>query len=574
MNTVVVDPVTRIEGHLRIEAETENGIITRASSSGTMLRGIENVLTGRDPRDAWAIAQRICGVCTLVHGIASVRAVENALDYPIPANAELIRNLMIGAQFVHDHVMHFYHLHALDWVDVVSALSADPAKAAHLQQCMSDWPNSTTDYFADVQQRLSAFVGSGQLGIFANGYWGHPEYKLPPELNLIAFAHYLEALDWQRRVARLHTIFGGKNPHPNFVVGGAPCRLDSRAGRTGVDRMGRKQVKLVIQEMREFVDKVYVPDTIAIARFYKDWANRGEGVGNFMTYGDFPDAFTGANDETRLFIPRGVILNRDLSTVHPIDLDDPSQVQEYVSHSWYDYQSGKDTPLHPYDGETKPSYSGPTPPYQNLDVDNSYSWLKSPRWKGKPMEVGPLARVLMLYASGNAAAQELVNGTLAELKLPITALFSTLGRVAARTLETKLIADQMLSWYKQMVQNLRAGDKRTHNDSLFYPDSWPSSAFGAGYTEAPRGALAHWVVINDGRITNYQAVVPSTWNAGPRDAQGLEGPYEAALRGHRLHDPEQPLEILRTIHSFDPCLACAVHVVDPDGGELIQVKVM
>jgi hydrogenase large subunit len=574
MNTVVVDPVTRIEGHLRIEAETENGIITRASSSGTMLRGIENVLTGRDPRDAWAIAQRICGVCTLVHGIASVRAVENALDYPIPANAELIRNLMIGAQFVHDHVMHFYHLHALDWVDVVSALSADPAKAAHLQQCMSDWPNSTTDYFADVQQRLSAFVGSGQLGIFANGYWGHPEYKLPPELNLIAFAHYLEALDWQRRVARLHTIFGGKNPHPNFVVGGAPCRLDSRAGRTGVDRMGRKQVKLVIQEMREFVDKVYVPDTIAIARFYKDWANRGEGVGNFMTYGDFPDAFTGANDDTKLFIPRGVILNRDLSTVHPIDLDDPTQVQEYVSHSWYDYQSGKDTPLHPYDGETKPSYTGPMPPYQNLDVENSYSWLKSPRWKGKPMEVGPLARVLMLYASGNSAAQTLVNSTLAELKLPVTALFSTLGRVAARTLETKLIADQMLSWYKQMVQNLRAGDKRTHNDSLFYPDSWPSSAFGAGYTEAPRGALAHWVVINDGRITNYQAVVPSTWNAGPRDAQGLEGPYEAALRGHRLHDPEQPLEILRTIHSFDPCLACAVHVVDPDGDELIQVKVM
>ncbi len=574
MNTVVVDPVTRIEGHLRIEAETENGIITRASSSGTMLRGIENVLTGRDPRDAWAIAQRICGVCTLVHGIASVRAVENALDYPIPANAELIRNLMIGAQFVHDHVMHFYHLHALDWVDVVSALSADPAKAAHLQQCMSDWPNSTTDYFADVQQRLSTFVGSGQLGIFANGYWGHPEYKLPPELNLIAFAHYLEALDWQRRVARLHTIFGGKNPHPNFVVGGAPCRLDSRAGRTGVDRMGRKQVKLVIQEMREFVDKVYVPDTIAIARFYKDWANRGEGVGNFMTYGDFPDAFTGANDETRLFIPRGVILNRDLSTVHPIDLDDPNQVQEYVSHSWYDYQSGKDTPLHPYDGETKPSYTGPMPPYQNLDVENSYSWLKSPRWKGKPMEVGPLARVLMLYAAGNSAAQALVNRTLTELKLPISAMFSTLGRVAARTLETKLIADQMLNWYKQMVQNLRAGDKRTHNDSLFYPDSWPSSAFGAGYTEAPRGALAHWVVINDGRITNYQAVVPSTWNAGPRDARGLEGPYEAALRGHRLHNPEQPLEILRTIHSFDPCLACAVHVVDPDGGELIQVKVM
>jgi hydrogenase large subunit len=573
MSTVVVDPVTRIEGHLRIEAETENGVITRASSSGTMLRGIENVLTGRDPRDAWAVAQRICGVCTLVHGIASVRAVENALDYPIPANAELIRNLMIGAQFIHDHVMHFYHLHALDWVDVVSALSADPAKAAHLQQCMSDWPNSSTEYFADVQQRLSAFVSGGQLGIFANGYWGHPEYKLPPELNLLAFAHYLEALEWQRKAVRLHTVFGGKNPHPNFVVGGAPCRLDSRAGRTGVDRKGRKQVKAVIKEMQAFVDKVYLPDTIAIARFYKDWANRGEGVGNFMTYGEFPDPFAGVNDQSGLFIPRGVILNRDLSTIHAVDLDDPSQIQEFVSHSWYQYGAGKNTPLHPYDGETDPDYTGPNPPFENLDVDQSYSWLKSPRWKGKPMEVGPLARVLMLYASGNTATQELVNSTLAELKLPMSALFSTLGRVAARSLETKLIADQMLKWYKQMVRNLRAGDKSTHNDSLFYPESWPASAFGAGYTEAPRGALAHWVVINDSRITNYQAVVPSTWNAGPRDAQGQEGPYEAALRGHRLQDPQQPLEILRTIHSFDPCLACAVHLVDPEGDELLQVKV-
>ncbi len=573
MSTVVVDPVTRIEGHLRIEAETENGIITRASSAGTMVRGIENMMIGRDPRDAWAIAQRICGVCTLVHGIASVRAVENALDYPIPPNAELIRNLMIGAQFVHDHVMHFYHLHALDWVDVVSALDADPAATADLQQCTSPWPNNSTAYFADVKQRLSSFVGSGQLGIFANGYWGHPEYRLPPELNLMAFAHYLEALTWQRGASRLHALLGGKNPHPNFVVGGAPCVIDGKRDQTAVDGNGRRLMAEIISEMQTFVDQVYVPDTVAIARYYKDWSLRGEGIGNFMTYGEFPDPDAGADDTARLLIPRGVILNRDLSSVQPVDLNDPDQVREDVSHAWYDYSVGKDQTLHPYDGETRPNYTGPTPPYAHLDLDQSYSWLKSPRWRGKPMEVGPLARVLMLYATGHQGTRDLVDGTLEELKLPLTALYSTLGRVAARTLETKLIADQMPGWLKQMNRNIRNGNRETHNDSLFYPASWPASALGVGYTEAPRGALAHWVVINDGRMANYQAVVPSTWNAGPRDAQDQEGPYEAALRGQRLHDPAQPIEILRTIHSFDPCIACAVHLVDPNGDEMLQVTV-
>lgn len=573
MSTVVVDPVTRIEGHLRIEAETENGIITRASSAGTMVRGIENMMIGRDPRDAWAIAQRICGVCTLVHGIASVRAVENALDYPIPPNAELIRNLMIGAQFIHDHVMHFYHLHALDWVDVVSALDADPAATADLQRCMSNWSNNTTAYFADVKSRLSAFVGGGQLGIFANGYWGHPEYRLPPELNLLAFAHYLEALDWQRNAARLHALLGGKNPHPNFIVGGAPCVIDGQDSKTAVDRKGRQLIKQIILDMQTFVDEVYLPDTLAIARYYKDWALRGEGVGNFMTYGEFPDPDAGTDEPARLFIPRGVILNRDLTSIQPIDLEDPNQVQEFVSHSWYDYSDGKDGARHPYEGETRPSYTGPTPPYHALDVEQSYSWLKSPRWRGQPMEVGPLARVLMLYATGHQATTELVEGALTQLKLPISALYSTLGRVAARTLETKLIADEMMNWFKQMQANLRSGDRTTHNDALFYPESWPTSAFGVGYTEAPRGALAHWVVINDGRIANYQAVVPSTWNAGPRDGEGREGPYEAALRGHRLHDPAQPIEILRTIHSFDPCIACAVHLVDPNGDGLMQIEV-
>ena len=582
MATLVIDPITRIEGHLRIEAEVDaQGVITRASSAGTMVRGIETILVGRDPRDAWAFAQRICGVCTLVHGIASVRAVEAALKYPIPPNAELIRNLMIGAQFVHDHVMHFYHLHALDWVDVVSATKADPAAAAALQSCLSTWPNNTTAYFADVLNKLKNFVNSGQLGIFANGYWGHPAYKLSPEMNLIAFAHYLEALTWQRNVAKLHTIFGGKNPHPNFVVGGSPCAISVapgsaggpaiRSGPTAVDAVGLNVVADVIAKMRDFVDRVYVPDTLAIARSYKDWANVGEGVGNFLCYGDFPSQNPGALSS--LFIPRGAILNRDLSTIHPVDLEDAEQVQEYVTHSWYDYSLGSDTAMHPYNGETVLNYTGPNPPYQNLDTSKAYSWLKSPRWRGKAMEVGPLARVLMLYANGNAATQELVNKSLSDLKLPLTALYSTLGRTLARTLETKLIVDQMSVWYNQLIANINAGDLRTHNNAMFDPSTWPAFAQGAGYTEAPRGALAHWLTIRNGKIDNYQAVVPSTWNAGPRDVFEQEGPYEAALKGHKLYDSAQPIEILRTIHSFDPCMACAVHLVDPDGEPMLEIKV-
>ena len=582
MATIVVDPITRIEGHLRIEAETDsNQTITRASSSGTMVRGIEIILTGRDPRDAWAFAQRICGVCTLVHGIASVRAVESALDYPIPRNAEIIRNLMIGAQFVHDHVMHFYHLHALDWVDIVSALDADPAKAADLQQCISTWHNNSTSYFTEVKNKLQNFVNAGQLGIFGNGYWGHPEYKLPPELNLIAFAHYLEALEWQRNVSRIHTIFGGKSPHPNFIVGGAPCaisanlnpngQVDFMSGATAVDEAGLNLVINTIREMQRFVDQVYIPDTIAIAKFYKEWGNRGEGIGNFLCYGDFPS--TNAADIDSLFFPRGAILNRDLSTIHPVDLDDPSQVTEAVAHSWYDYSSGKNSALHPFSGETNLNYTGPQPPYQNLNVNDSYSWLKSPRWRGNVMEVGPLARVLMHYASGNSAIQNLVNSSLSELKLPLNALYSTLGRTLARTLETKIIADQMVVWHNELMTNIAAGDLSTHNFQNFDPSSWPAVGRGAGYTEAPRGALAHWVVVRDGIIDNYQCVVPSTWNAGPRDAQGKDGPYEAALRGHHLVDTNRPLEILRTIHSFDPCMACAVHLLDAEGKESLIVKV-
>jgi hydrogenase large subunit len=576
---IVVDPITRIEGHLRIEAQMDGVNIAQAYSSGTMVRGIETILKGRDPRDAWAFTQRICGVCTLVHGIAAVRSVEDALRYEVPANANLIRNLMIGAQYVHDHVMHFYHLHALDWVDVVSSLSADPKATSELAQSISSWSKSSPGYFSDVQKRIKTFVESGQLGIFANGYWGHPAYKLPPEANLMAVAHYLEALGWQREAAKLHAIFGGKNPHPNFVVGGVGCPIDLNSD-SAINSKKLAQVQSIISSMVQFVDQVYVPDTLAIASFYKDWGSRGEGLGNFLCYGDLP-ATGQPGDTANLLFPRGAILGRDLGTIHEVDLHDDSQIKEFVSHSWYDYAGGKDQGLHPYAGETSFDYDGRggvKPPYTQLDVNDGYSWLKSPRWKGHSMEVGPLARVLLLYADTGAAAhaqtKELVDMTLSKLDIPVEALFSTLGRTAARTLETKVVVDAMQVWYNNLIANIKAGETQTFNDALWDPSTWPKHAQGAGFMEAPRGALGHWIVIDDGRIENYQAVVPSTWNAGPRDPDGVPGAYEAALQdNHQLAVADQPLEILRTIHSFDPCIACAVHLTDPESGEQIQVKV-
>jgi hydrogenase large subunit len=577
---VVVDPITRIEGHLRIEAETDaSGAIKSAYSSGTMVRGIELILKGRDPRDAWAFAQRICGVCTLVHGLASVRAVENALNYPIPANAQLIRNLMTAAQYVHDHVMHFYHLHALDWVDVVSALKADAKETSALAQSISTYAKSSPGYFAEVKKKLQRFVDAGQLGIFAGGFWGHPEYKLPPEANLLAVAHYLEALSWQREVVKLHAIFGGKNPHPNFLVGGmpSPISIDPAAAgggtaATALNIAGLQQVRSIIQSMQAFVDEVYLPDTLAIAGFYKDWFKRGEGVGNFLCFGDMPSL--GAGGKLDWFFPAGAILNRDLSKIEPIDLNDPAQVQEFAAHSWYAYAGGKNTGLHPYAGETSLDFTGPEPPFEQLDVEAAYSWLKAPRWRGKVMEVGPLARVLMLYATGHEQTKALAGAALKQLDLPLEAMFSTLGRTAARTIETKIVADQMPHWLDALMANIKAGDLAVHNPALWEPSTWPKHAKGVGFMEAPRGALAHWIVIEDETIANYQAVVPSTWNAGPRDPAGQAGPYEAALMDrHTLHDPKQPLEIQRTIHSFDPCIACAVHVLDPNGGDVSSIEV-
>jgi hydrogenase large subunit len=568
---VIVDPITRIEGHLRIEAMLDyRGVIQDALSSGTMWRGLEIILKNRDPRDAWAICERICGVCTTVHALASVRAVENALAIRVPKNADTIRNIMFLSQMVQDHVMHFYHLHALDWVDVVSALKADPAATAALAQKVSpSWPSSSPGRFRDVQATIKKFVDSGQLGIFANAYWGHPAYRLPPEANLMAMAHYLEALQWQKEIAHIHAVFGGKNPHPNYLVGGVACPVTPEGdGSLKIERLNL--VRDRISEAIRVVEEMYVPDLLAIASYYPEWTKLGGGLKNYMAYGDIPQ--NGIDDVPHFRLPRGVVLERDLSHVLPVDLADAGQVREDVTHSWYQYPQDTGA-LHPWDGITEPRYAGPRPPYKQLDESAKYSWLKAPRWNGRPMEVGPLARILVGYAAGRNDFKEVVNEALGRLKLQPAALFSTLGRTAARGLETRLAVRWLQAEYDQLIARIKSGDAATANTSYWDPKTWPIKARGFGFSEAPRGALGHWLHIADGKIANYQIVVPSTWNASPKDAKGQHGAYEAALVDTPLADPQRPIEILRTIHSFDPCLACASHVLGPDGRKLAEIVV-
>jgi len=569
MARIVVDPVTRIEGHLRIEAQVDGGTITDAWSSGTMFRGIELILRGRDPREAWIWAQRICGVCTTVHALTSVRAVEDALGIEVPDNARIIRNIIGATQYVQDHVIHFYHLHALDWVDVTLALKADPAKTSQLAESISNWPKSSRAYFKAIQDRVKALVESKQLSLFSSGYWGHPAYHLPPEANLLAVAHYIEALEFQRDFIRIHAVLGGKNPHlQTYLVGGMASAMDPNEPHAPINAERITFLAEVAKSSQQFVEQVYVPDVLAVASFYKDWFGRGEGLGNFLSYGEYP--MGGIHDANRFYLPRGAILGRDLSKVHPVD---PASVTEYVTHSWYEYSGGDSTSKHPYDGETQPKYTGPTPPFEHLNVDQKYSWLKSPRFMDTPMEVGPLSRMLVAYASGHAEVKELVDGVLAKLGAPATALFSTLGRIAARAIETQLMARVVPKWIDELGSNLAHGSLRIHEGEKWDPATWPSSTKGWGFHEAPRGSLGHWIQIEDRKIKNYQCVVPTTWNAGPRDAKGQRGAYEASLLKTPVADPERPVEILRTIHSFDPCLACAVHVTNARGRRFAEVRV-
>ena len=570
---VVVDPVTRIEGHLRVEAIlNDNKVIGDALSSGTMWRGIELIVQGRDPREVWAFAERICGVCTTIHALASVRSVEDALKIEIPKNASIIRHLMNFTQMVQDHVIHFYHLHALDWVDVVSALKADPVATSALAQKVSPhWPKSSPGYFTDMAGTLKKFVDSGQLGIFQNAYWGHPAYKLPPEANLMAVAHYLEALQWQKEVAKIHTVFGGKNPHPNYLVGGVSCAINMEDDNAPINMERLNFVRDKIIEAINIVEQLYIPDLVAIASFYPEWTKIGGGIGSYMAYGDMPTDYNLAS-VSKFRFPRGVVLNKNLGQVLPVDLADFAQVQEEVTHSWYEYGGGKQK-LHPWEGETKAHYTGPKPPYKELDENKGYSWVKTPRWRGNAVEVGPLARMIVGFAAGNKPIQEVVKWGLETTKLPVEALFSTLGRTFARGLESRLAAHWMLEEYNNLIANLKAGDSATANTKNWEPDSWPTEAKGVGFVEAPRGALGHWIQIKDKKTAKYQVVVPSTWNASPRDAEGKHGAYEAALIGTPMVDGMKPVEILRTIHSFDPCLACATHVLGAGGETLAKVVV-
>src|SRR5579863_9451470 len=565
---VVVDPVTRIEGHLRIEAVVENGVITDAFSAGTMIRGLEKILIGRDPRDAWAITERVCGVCTTVHALASVRSVEDALGIAIPPTAELIRNIMMATQYVQDHVIHFYHLHALDWVDIVNALKADPKKAAELAGSFSSWDKNTPAYFTDVQKKIKQFADSG-LGIFANGYWGHPAYKLPPEVNLIAVAHYLDALEWQKEIVKIHAVFGGKNPHPNYLVGGVPCSIDvDEVGAINGERLNL--VSRLISQADEFVNEVYIPDLLAVASFYKDWAKYGGGLKNYLAYGEYPTR--GYNNPDSFKFARGAVLGRDLSHVYPVNAHDTQEIKEYIAHSWFNYEGGNQQGLHPWAGETKIAYTGPQPPFDTLAPFEKYSFLKTPRWKENPMEVGPLSRLLVSYAAGRADVKEAVDSTLGKLGVPVDALFSTLGRTAARGLDAALAMIWLKEFFGELMGRVKTREVSTFNGEKWEPKSWPADAEGVGLVEAPRGALAHWIKIHHREIANYQLVVPTTWNGSPRDAKQQHSSFEASLIGTPVANLEQPVEIIRAIHSFDPCLACAVHLYDPHGRHLHQVS--
>jgi len=477
-----------------------------------------------------------------------VRAVEDAVGVKIPENARIIRNLLHGAQFQHDHIVHFYHLHALDWVDIVSALKADPKKTATLSDNVSNAPWGGANYFKNVQARIQTFVDSGQLGPFTNAYWGHPAYVLPPEANLMASAHYIEALRLQAKAARMHAIFGAKNPHlQSLVVGGVTSVKDLTPDRIA-------EFLYITKETQSFIENVYIPDLLAVASFYKDWGGIG-GCTNFLAWGDLP---MGDKEPESLFLPRGVIMKRNVGGVKMAEQD---KVTEHVSRAWYEEGS----PKHPYKGETKPVQEDP----KYRPGGGKYSWFKAPRYEGEPCEVGPLARVLVAYGYGNEKIKALVDGTLEKLGVPVQALFSTLGRTAARGLETIAIGQAIPGWIDELVGNLKAGDTKTYQ-----PWEMPDSGMGVGLNDVARGSLGHWIEIEDKKIKNYQYVVPSTWNLGPRDEKGKLGPVEEALIGTPIADPKRPLEVLRTVHSFDPCIACGVHVIDPESNQVYDIKVL
>lgn len=594
---VVVDPVTRIEGHLRMEAIVDGGVIRDAFSTGTMVRGIEIIVKDRDPRDVWAYVMRVCGVCTSMHGLASVRSIENAIGIEVPNNAEMVRNLMLGTLHSRDHLVHFYQLSALDWVDIVSALKADPAATASLAQSLSPlnsrytpWGENSPGYFMDVQKKVSRFVQANPTNnLFSTNRWcwGSKLYKLPPEVNLIGLAHYLQALDFQKEICKIQTIFGGKNPHPNYLVGGMACAINMQdPNAINIDRLDF--VAEIIRKIRIFANEVYLPDCIAIMSFYPEWSKIGGGLRNYLTYGDFP--MTHYGDTGSYLSKRGIVMNRDLSHVEEFDPMDQDGLQEFVNNAWYKYSQGKNVGLHPSVGETVFDYTGPTEKFDWLGGDEPYSWIKTPRYHNKPMEVGPLARVAVNYAAKDESTVDLTDRSIARWReltekfngpghdITIDSMFSTAGRTIARAIETTQVGDYMTRSFNKLLDNIKSGDQQMFNGSKWEPDSWPRDCQGFSLSEAPRGALAHYSHINNKRIVNYQMVVPTTWNGSPRDPFGQRSSFEESVIGTPVggfapDSPEMALSIIRTIHSFDPCMACAVHLYDENGTLIHRVDV-
>ncbi|MCM1109810.1 MAG: nickel-dependent hydrogenase large subunit [Clostridium sp.] len=586
---VVVDPVTRIEGHLRMEAVVDGGKIKDAFSTGTMVRGIEIIVKDRDPRDVWAYVMRVCGVCTSMHGLASVRSIENAIGIEVPNNAEMVRNIMLGTLQSRDHLVHFYQLCALDWVDVASALKADPAQAAAIAQSLSPlnsaytpWGENSPGYFADVQRKVGRFLEANpKNNLFSTGRWcwGSKLYRLPPEVNLIGLAHYLQALDFQKEICKIQTIFGGKNPHPNYLVGGMACAINMQdPNAINMERLDF--VKQIIERVQTFANEVYLPDCLAIMSFYPEWNQIGGGLRNYLSYGDYPMSHFGQTDS--YLSNRGIVMDRDLSHVEEFDPRRLDGLQEFVNNAWYKYSVGKDRGLHPSVGETILDYTGPTEKFDWLGGDKPYSWIKTPRYLNHPMEVGPLARLAVNYASKNEATVDLADRALARWRelstkfngrdcgITIQSFFSTAGRIIARAIDATEAGDYMARCYNQLISNIRGGDESMFNGSKWEPDSWPADCSGFSLNEAPRGALAHYSHINHRRIVNYQMVVPTTWNGSPRDPFGQRSAFEESVIGTPVEgfapdSPEMALSIIRTIHSFDPCMACAVHLYDEDG---------
>ncbi|MDR1975642.1 MAG: nickel-dependent hydrogenase large subunit [Campylobacteraceae bacterium] len=563
---IVVDPITRIEGHLRVEVVVDdNNVVTEAYSSATLWRGLEQILKGRDPRDAGFFVQRICGVCTFSHYKAGIMAVENALGITPPLNAVLTRTLMNVALFLHDHPVHFYNLHGLDWVDIVSALSADPKKASDEAFKYAATPLATgADHLKAVQDKVAAFAGKGHLGPFANAYWGHKTYHLTPEQNLIALSHYLECLKIQRTVAQMMAIFGSKQPHPqSLTVGGVTCVMDLLSP----SRLGEYLVKF--QEIADFVNRAYYPDLVMAGKAYAgERSVTGDmGVPNLFTFKEFQIS------SNEWLFDSGIILDGDISKVHEVD---ESKITEEATRAWYE----DNEPLHPYDGKTNPKYTGfkdektingdaQLANTKVIDENGKYSWIKAPRYDSRPMQVGPLANIVVNYAKGNERVVKVVDQFLKDTGLPLGAVFSTLGRTAARMIEAKVIADNGLIAFNNLVNNLKVDQETCAPYVIDKNKEYKGRYIG----HVPRGTLSHWVKIKNGLIENYQAVVPSTWNASPKDAKGARGPYEECLIGLKIADLSKPLEIVRVIHSYDPCIACAVHVMDTKGNELGSHKV-